>query len=216
MKKTLFLAGIAALAAAPLVAQGMKGHEGHGMMGDEPTTRAAVEARVKAHFAMMDANKDGVVTREEIEAQQKARMNEMRGAMFTKMDADKNGSISRAEFDAAHEHMGHDAPPPPPPGGPGAPPPPPAMGEHGGMDHGMKMGRMHGMMGGMGGDRMADHMFAIADANKDGKVTEAEATAAALARFDKVDTNKDGTISPEERTAARDKMRAAWKAKKAH
>ena len=211
MKKTIILAGIAALAAAPLVAQGMKGHEGHGMMNDEPTTRAAVEARVKAHFAMMDTNKDGVVTREEITAQQQARMAEMRDTMFTKMDADKNGSISRTEFDAAHELMGHDAPPP------GAPGTPPAMGAHDGMGHGMKMGRMHDKMGGgMMGGGMADHMFAIADANKDGKLTEAEATATALARFDKVDTNKDGTISPAERRAAHEKMRAAWKAKKAH
>ena len=49
---------------------------------------------------------------------------------------------------------------------------------------------------------------------KDGKVTEAEATAAALSRFDAADTNKDGTISDAERQAAREKMRAAWKAKK--
>lgn len=214
MKKTIILAGIAALAAAPLVAQGMKGHEGHeghGAMSDQPETRAAAEARVKAHFAMMDANKDGVVTREEIDAQQKARMDEMRGAMFTRMDADKNGNISRAEFDSAHEHMGHHAPPPPPPGGRDTPPPP-AMADHDDMGHGRKMGRMHGMMG---DGAMADHMFALADANKDGKLTEAEATAAAVTRFDKIDTSRDGTISPEERKAAREKMRAAWKAKKA-
>ena len=80
------------------------------------------------------------------------------------------------------------------------------MGGHGGM----KMMRMeHGGMGGM-----EARMFTMADANKDGKVTEAEATAAALARFDRVDTNKDGTISDAERQAAREKMRAAWKAKK--
>jgi Ca2+-binding EF-hand superfamily protein len=62
---------------------------------------------------------------------------------------------------------------------------------------------------------MERRMFTMADANQDGQVTEAEATQAALTRFDKVDTNKDGTISAAEHNAAREKMRAAWKAKKA-
>lgn len=64
-------------------------------------------------------------------------------------------------------------------------------------------------MGGMEG-----HMFAMADANKDGKVTQAEATGAALAHFDKVDSNKDGAISDAERKAMREKMRGAWQAQK--
>ena len=59
-------------------------------------------------------------------------------------------------------------------------------------------------------------MFGMADTSKDGIVTEAEATQAALARFDKVDTNKDGTLSEAERKAAREMMRAEWKAKKAN
>lgn len=193
MKKTLLLTGIAALAAAPLIAQEMKGREGHGMMAREPMTRTDVQTRVKTHFAEMDANKDGAVTQAEIDSGRAAKMAERHGEMFTKMDADKNGSISRAEFDAHHAGMMQD-------GHRG-------MGDHRGREH----GGGHGEKGQMGGG-----MFAMADANKDGKVTEAEATQAALAHFDKMDTDKNGTISDAEHKAAREQMRAEWKAKKAN
>ena len=51
-------------------------------------------------------------------------------------------------------------------------------------------------------------MFDMADANRDGRVTAAEAQNAALQHFDRVDANRDGTISPEERQRAREQMRA--------
>lgn len=197
MKKTVLLAGIAALAAAPLIAQNMPGHEGHGMnMEKAPMTRADIEARVKTHFAEMDANKDGTVTQAEIGAARAARMTKMHDTMFAKLDADKNGSISRAEFDAHHQRMMS-----------GDTPSPNRMEGH----HGMKMGMGHD------GDRrgaMEGHLFGMADANKDGKVTQAEATTAALTHFDKMDTDKNGTISDAEHKAARDQMRANWKANK--
>lgn len=201
MKKTLLIAGIAALSTAPLIAQGMRGHEGHGMMAPEPMTRADVEARAKARFAEMDANKDGAVTQAEIADTRTEHMSKMQGEMFTKMDADKNGSISRAEFDAHHQHMMSDGMAPPP------------MADHGGMKR-KHMGHGEGGKGRMG--RMEDRMLGMTDANKDGIVTEAEATQAALARFDKVDTDKDGSINDAERKAAREMMRAEWKAKKAN
>ncbi len=201
MKKTLLIAGIAALTTAPLIAQGMRDHEGHGMMATEPMTRTDVEARAKARFAEMDANKDGAVTQAEIADTRTEHMSKMQGEMFTKMDADKNGSISRAEFDAHHQHMMSDGMAPPP------------MAGHGGMKR-KHMGHGEGGKGRMG--RMEDRMFGMADANKDGIVTEAEAAQAALARFDKVDTDKDGSINDAERKAAREMMRAEWKAKKAN
>jgi hypothetical protein len=208
-KKTLLLAGLATLAAAPLIAQEMAGHEGHGGMTREPMTRAEVQAQVKMHFAEMDANKDGAVTQAELDSARTAQMSKMQDEMFNKMDADKNGSISRAEFDTHHQQMmsGHMAPPPP--GGPGSPPPP--MADRGGKMK-MHMGGMGGRMSGMGG--MGGRMFAMADANKDGQVTEAEATQAALGHFDRIDTDKNGTINEAEHKAAREKMRADWKAKK--
>jgi hypothetical protein len=42
-------------------------------------------------------------------------------------------------------------------------------------------------------------MFEDADANRDGRVSLAEAQAMALAHFDKADLNHDGKITPEER-----------------
>jgi Ca2+-binding EF-hand superfamily protein len=50
-------------------------------------------------------------------------------------------------------------------------------------------------------------MFEMLDANKDGTVTRAEATAAAEKHFAEVDTNKDGVISQAERDAMRARMR---------
>jgi hypothetical protein len=58
----------------------------------------------------------------------------------------------------------------------------------------------------MGGGAM---LLGMADANKDGAVTQAEFTAGALAMFDKADANKDGTVSREEHRAARAAMRPA-------
>lgn len=200
MKKTLLIAGIAALATAPLIAQEMKGHEGHGMMARESMTRTSAEARVKTQFAEMDANKDGAVTQAEMESARTAHMAKRQDDMFAKMDADKNGSISRVEFDAHHQHKmsGHTASSQP-------------MARQGNMK---EMHMRHGGGGKAGMAGMDGRMFAMADADKDGKVTEAEATQAAMTHFDKIDANKDGTISDTEHQAARAKMRAEWKAKK--
>jgi Ca2+-binding EF-hand superfamily protein len=57
--------------------------------------------------------------------------------------------------------------------------------------------------------RMAERvvrMFNESDANHDGKLTAAEATARADQAFDAADTDHDGILTPEERQAARQKM----------
>ncbi|MGE3745979.1 MAG: EF-hand domain-containing protein [Sphingomonadaceae bacterium] len=164
MKRLIIGTSAIALIAIPAWAMA-KDHKGmHG-----PQTRAQVEAKVKEHFAKVDANKDGAITREEADAFKTARRAEMRDKRFAMLDADKNGSISREEFDAHHA---------------------------GGKDKGHHMGGRHG-----GKDMMGGRMFAKADANNDGKVTMAEATAKALEKFDRADANKDGTVTPEERRA---------------
>ena len=61
-------------------------------------------------------------------------------------------------------------------------------------------------MGGMGG-----HMFEMADANRDGRVTLQEATNAALRHFDTADVNRDGQLTPEERMQMHQRMRAERK-----
>ena len=191
MKKLAIGASLAALIAIPALAFQATPPAGK----DRVETRAAVEAKVKDHFARMDLNKDGVVTQDEIKAGRDARMKERADQRFAALDTDKNGQISRAEFDAGRgqgrerfaERRGggeHDA-------------------RHGGHHRGDRMG---GHRWG-GGDR-GGNWFAMMDANKDGKVTLAEATANRLAWFDKVDTNKDGTVTSDERRAAFAQMRA--------
>ena len=181
-KKAMLIGGAAVLVlAVPAIAQMAK--------PDRPAqTRAEAEAKVRSHFAMLDADKDGFVTAAEIGAVR----GEAMGKMFERMDADKNGSVSRAEFDAAHK------------GGPG--------GEHGGR-HAMRMGGgEHGMkMGGMkmGGGRM----MMMADADKDGRVSQAEAVTGALTMFDRADTDKNGILTSSERRSAWQAMRDAWRAK---
>jgi hypothetical protein len=51
------------------------------------------------------------------------------------------------------------------------------------------------------------HLFEMADTNHDGRVSLAEAQAAALAHFDKADINHDGTISPDEHEQMKKVMR---------
>jgi hypothetical protein len=160
--------GMSAVALVAIPAWAMAGHEHPGQRG--PETRAQVEAKVKEHFAEVDTNKDGVITRDEADAFKTARRGEMRDKMFAMLDTDKNGQISREEFDAHH-------------------------GEGKGDGHRMGGGHHRGMM--MHGDLFAKadgnsdgkvtlseatgkalEMFDRADANKDGTVTPEERRAA--------------------------------------
>jgi hypothetical protein len=213
-RKTSFLVAGGALAATLAIAgfaQAMPhDHMGHHM----PMKRAELQAKIGEQFALADTSKDGFVTKAEFDARRAAvrqefdaKRAEHRGEIFAMLDKNHDGVISKDEFMAA----------PPPgdrhgpggPGGPDMPPPPPGMGpdggpgDHGGPgEHGRHGG--HFMRGHMGLNMgMGDKWFDRADANHDGKLTLAEASAAPLAMFDRADTNHDGTISPEEAKAAR-------------
>jgi Ca2+-binding EF-hand superfamily protein len=174
-------------------------------MAERIYTRDEMVAKVREHFGKLDTNRDGALTREAAEAGRAAMKDHFRqrfadrrehrlermehrdpAQAFDRLDANKDGSISRDEFAKGHEQRierrialkdGK-------PGAPGAP------------HEGMRMHRMGGMM--MGG-----HMFEMADANKDGRVTLQEATDSAARHFDMADTNHDGRITPEERKAVR-------------
>jgi Ca2+-binding EF-hand superfamily protein len=156
--------------------------------GDGVLTRAEAQAKAQEVFARMDVNKDGKID----QADRAAR----HAAMFDRMDADHNGQISRAEFDAtgpgAHGPRGPEA------GGPD--------GDRGPGKHGW------GHRGGPGGGHRGGGMMMgrMADADKDGTITQAEFTQAALQRFDRADANHDGTVTKEERQAARQAMRQQW------
>ncbi len=207
-----FLIGAAALAiAGGAFAQGMQPPAVQTSRLDMPSpsdsmdsrvqTRAEVVAKVQKHFAMMDSNHDGAIVADEMQAmgskQHGDRMgrdgNEMAmhdgpmgnpGAMFDRLDTNHDGSISRDEFAQGREMrierkvVINDGP-----------------GGEGSENH--KMMNMH---------KMGKHMFKMADANHDGRITLPEMTAAALQRFDRTDTNHDGIVTKEERQAMHQQM----------
>jgi Skp family chaperone for outer membrane proteins len=155
-------------------------------------TRAEVQAKVAEHFARMDTNRDGFVTKAEADAASEAlhakwaeRRDERGDRTFEKLDTNKDGAVSRGEWDARQAQREQ------------------RIADRG--DRGpMKSGFHHGGMGGFGG-----HMFDMADANHDGRVSLQEAQAAALQHFDMVDANHDGQITPEERMQMHQRMRSA-------
>ena len=123
--------------------------------------------------------------------------------IFARLDTNHDGVIDQAERQAMRDQMrarmGRD--------GDGPPPAPGAMGGDLG-DHGDHMG---GPGGGRRGGGMGAMMMLLrgADANHDGRITQAEFDASVRAHFDAMDTNHDGMISREERQAERERMRAA-------
>jgi len=171
---------------------------------DRIDTRDEMVAKVREHFAKADTNRDGFLTKEEMDAGHSAMRDHFRqrfadrggmdhrmgepGQAFDRLDTNKDGAISRDEFAKAHEQRierrvvlkdGQAAPDVP------------GMAPEG--------RRMHRMGGGM----MGGHMFEMADLNKDGRVTLQEATDAAAKHFDMADANHDGRITPEERKQMR-------------
>lgn len=177
------------------------------MVSDRTMTRAEALQMVRDHFGQMDANKDGSITTAEIDQVHANRMKDfdkykVRGhammggdpnAGFDRLDLDKNGSISREEFSKAHEQRVERRVV--------------VREERQKAREGAKDGkearramRMHGM-GGMGG-----RMIVMADTNKDGRITLAEAESMALQHFDQMDTNRDGQVTPDERRAGRKVM----------
>lgn len=85
---------LALVAAAPLSAQAAG--------AAESVSRAKIAADAEAEFGRIDTNKDGQMSRVEIEAFQRvalaARATARNKAMFAELDSDKNGQISAAEF----------------------------------------------------------------------------------------------------------------------
>lgn len=103
MKKWIAGTALLTLVAVPALAH-MKGHADH----KGPETRAEAEARIKAHFAEVDADKDGAISRTEADAFHAKMRKDHGDRMFARIDTDGNGQISRAEFDAHHAGKDHD------------------------------------------------------------------------------------------------------------
>lgn len=136
---------------------------------DGVVTRAEVNAVLEKRFAALDTNKDGKISDTERQAERDAH----RAERFAALDTDKNGQLSQQEFDAARK------------GGPDGGKP----GFRGGKGPGGGEGRKFGGRGGR-------------DRAPKGDVTKADFMAHALTRFDLLDSNDDGKITAEERDAA--------------
>ena len=174
------------------------------VMSDRVMTRDDVVKHVRDMFARLDTNHDGFVTRQEVDALHVKMMGAMdtagdmekrmadhgvmmgdRATIFDRLDANHDGNISRQEFMAGRGQVRQERVT--------------IMRDGAGAPGQMRMHRM-GTGAGIGG---FGRLFDMADANHDGRVSLAEAQAAALAHFDRADTNHDGKITPDERRQVR-------------
>jgi Ca2+-binding EF-hand superfamily protein len=153
-------------------------------------------------FDRLDANKDGVVTRDEVRAS--------RNAMFDRLDTNKDNSVTVEEVRSAPDArvterrmimVGPDGEP---------------------------RREVHGGRGGPGEGRGFRMRIEDMDANKDGTITRQEFEATIAQReterrakanawhgqaFDRLDPNKDGRITREEMDAVRERGMAKYKEK---
>jgi Ca2+-binding EF-hand superfamily protein len=190
--KNVMLGGLAlaAIAAVPAVAQ-MTGDAPGRHRTARPITRAVFLKHVEDRFSRLDANHDGFIDRTEAGAPPEAaggprgpRGHADPGASFDRMDANHDGSISRSEY-LAYRARG----------------PRGARGAAAGPD-GAARPRRASLGWGFTG-----RWFDRVDADRDGRISLAEAQRAATVLFERLDTNHDGTLSPDERAAARQGFR---------
>jgi hypothetical protein len=162
-------------------------------MGAHADSRDQVVAHVGAMFARLDSNRDGFVTRDETRAERRDHRVDVRkriiehremmggGTTFDSIDANRDGVITRDEFAL--------------------------KGRLPGMASGPKRITLRREEHGPGGMAMHGRMLEHADANRDGKVSLQEATAAALRHFDSADANRDGRLTPDERGRMHQRMK---------
>jgi Ca2+-binding EF-hand superfamily protein len=187
-------------------------------------TRADVQSRVATVFAKLDANHDGFVSKDELNAVETRREQRIEkraerfdpAKIFAAIDLNKDGKITAAEAEAARSQQSK--------GNPGKPAQAHAA-AFGGLfakadankdkvitraefdSLGQKIkSRIEHAATAQGS--MAERMLATTDTNKDGKISLAEMQQSALGRFDRLDLNRDGKVSAQERQQVRQARKA--------
>jgi Ca2+-binding EF-hand superfamily protein len=192
MRKS-FLTGAAAalLSAVPALGQPPAPPPAGPGRAPPPLRRTDLEQQLREQFQRLDANHDGILTREEAAADQGQRpaggpaapgaRGGPGGDLFDRLDTNHDGVLSRDEFAAMRT-----------------------------MFRGGGGGGWGGGAGGGGGGMFSlnGNWFDRVDLNHDGKVTLDEMRTALLGLFDRVDANHDGVITPDEREAFVRTMRA--------
>ena len=187
MSKTIIVGSLAALAlvAAGGVAiaqqqtpQQERPHRGaQDTDGDGRISQAEFVSGRVSRLTTLDANRDGAVAREEMQAGREARRDEMAGRRFDRLDANDDGAISRTEFDAARDAR-------------------PQRGDRAGRPGRGGRGPMMEGRGGRGGER-----------GERGPVVIAEVQTKLGEHFSRLDADRDGYLTEAERQAAREQMR---------
>jgi Ca2+-binding EF-hand superfamily protein len=186
-------------------------------------TRANVQAHVQRMFARLDANHDGFITKDEVDAAQsqfaaklQKRADRFDGAkIFDRLDVNHDGKITQAEAEAAHSQRV---------AAKGGQPATAHATAFRGLfaradtnkdgiitraEFDAAAAQMHARMEKAGMHRgLGGRMFEMADVNKDGRVSLAEAQQVALQHFDRADLNHDGQLTPQERQQSREQLRA--------
>lgn len=223
MSKFLIGGAIAAIPASAAFAQATPPAGKPVMHGrTQIEARTDVAANVGKMFARLDTNKDGFITKAEIDAieSQRSQRLEKRAEgfkpdkIFDRVDANKDGKITVAEEQAAHAAMAKAK---------GKAPAKANATAFTGLfaradankdgavtraEFDAVGNQLHARM-----EKASEHggfagrMFVAADANKDGKVSVPEAQALALQHFDRADLNHDGKLTPDERKQARQQLK---------
>jgi len=223
--KMLLIGSVAAVAATGAFAQSAPPPGKAGMHGRMMRTEARtdVAANVGKMFARLDTNRDGFITKAEVDALEAKRSQRLEkraegfspDKIFDRVDANHDGKITVAEEQAAHKARAQSK---------GKAPAQAKATAFTGLfaradankDGAVtrsefdavgnqlrarmeKAGERHGFAGGM---------FEAADTNKDSRISVAEAQALALQHFDRADLNHDGKLTPEERKQARRQLKA--------
>jgi Ca2+-binding EF-hand superfamily protein len=139
---------------------------------DGQITRLEVELAGKSMFAKLDRNGDGEITKEEAESGARAVRKEELATHFKTLDANRDGRLTLEESKlpaAFFDRLDKDK------------------------DHNLSADEFQDMPEMNGGHQQFE--FERADLNHDGKVTRDEGGRSAQERFDRTDTNKDNVIT---------------------